>query len=357
MLAVLFSLVLATQVPLAPHADHQPVQEGVFAAAAGDTLHLEATLQPGGVFRVIVNDRTGRPLPADQRQAIALRLVLNDVETVMLLDNEGRFGAQVPANLPFPATIAITLARSGPMPAERVAFTFTSHNTPDGELMLVPPTVVPPTRAGIVDALKNESAEAQAILDGRARHGALIALTRVHDLALALEAYLPELKSEHRTRAATAIKEAVRLSWLLHAAIDVGIPPQARLGLMLMRDAVDELCAVFVELLADVRRQDVATHQAARQLAVQVDGAFFEDTAAGQRAERAGVGGIDAQFSGLEGDAVAGGRAVLEAEANLAVIDPPGQPAAILGLDHDLDPRQVDIIGVDAGDPVAVEAR
>jgi hypothetical protein len=126
-----------------------------------------------------------------------------------------------------------------------VTFRFTSFNTPDSQLVLVPPTEVPGTLAAIVEMLRAESRETQAMLDGKPNHGVYISVTRVRDLALALEAYVAGLPADDRTRATAAIREAVRTSWLAHAAADNGLPHHTRLGVMLMRDAIAELRAAF----------------------------------------------------------------------------------------------------------------
>jgi hypothetical protein len=245
MAVALLLIALTLQVPVA-HVDHQPTHEGVFATDAADTLHFEALLQPGGVLRVIVSDREGRPLSIDQLQALNIQVIDNGREQSMQLATDGNFVTTLalPPSLPYVATVGLTpLASAG----EHVSFTFTALNVADAELILVPPTVIPPTRAGILEMLKGESEQSTAMLDGRPSHGLYVAATRVRDLALALETSLDGMAIADRTRAATAIKEAVRISWLAHMAADAGVPAQTRLGVMQMRDAIDELLIAFGE--------------------------------------------------------------------------------------------------------------
>lgn len=245
MVAALLLLILAAQAPRAAHADHQPTQAGLFASAADDTIHLEAFLLPGPLLRVIVTDRAGQPLSAENLRALNIRIVANGNEQPMAISTDGlRVEHQLARAFAAPMTVTVGLtatAASGLV----ISFTFSQLNDGDAETFIIPPTIVPATRAGILEMLKTESAESQAILDGSPSHGVYIAVTRVRDLALALEAYLAELTLADRTRATTAIREAVRTSWLLHTAADNGVPSQTRLGVMQMREAIEELLSAF----------------------------------------------------------------------------------------------------------------
>lgn len=150
----------------------------------------------------------------------------------------------MPPGMDGPGTVTIAIALPEKA-VEMVSFPFTSFNTPDSQLVLTPPTQVPGTLAGILEMLSTESRETQAMLDGQPNHGVYVSVALVRDLALALEGYVASLPVANRTRAASAIADAVRKSWLLHAAADNGMPHHARLGVMLMRDAIRELRAAF----------------------------------------------------------------------------------------------------------------
>lgn len=245
MIVAFLLLVLAAQSPQPGHADHQPRLAGTFAAAADDTLHLEAFLFPDNLFRVIVSDRSGQPLASDRLRVLSLRVDGRDT-SLQLLDDSGTFEAAIPMppDMSGPGPITIAMASPG-RAAEMVTFRFTSFNTPDSQLVLVPPTEVPGTLAGILDMLRAESRETQAMLDSQPNHGVYISVTRVRDLALAMEAYVATLPALDRTRATAAIREAVRVSWLAHAAADNGLPHHTRLGVILMRNAIAELRAAF----------------------------------------------------------------------------------------------------------------
>lgn len=182
---------------------------------------------------------------SDRLRALTLRVDGRET-SLQLLDDNGTFEATVamPPDMSGPGAITLAIAQPGGA-AEMVRFPFTSFNTPDSQLVLVPPTVVPATQDGIIAMLKDESRETQAMLDGQPNHGVYISVTRVRDLALALEAYVPSLPAPERIRATAAVREAVRVSWLAHAAADNGLPHHTRLGVILMRNAIAELRAAF----------------------------------------------------------------------------------------------------------------
>lgn len=243
MISILLLVLLVAQSPGASHVDHQPTQAGIFATAADDTLHLEAFL-PAGMLRVIVSDRAGHVLSPDRLRALNVRIADSGREQAMRLSADERsLEAPIPIETKLPLTITIALT-SAPSSEQSVPFTFSSHNVSDAEKILVPPTAIPPTLGGILEMLRTESVETQAMLDSKPNHGVLVAVTRVRDLALALEPYVATLPSGH-ARAQSAIREAVRTSWLAHAAADDGLPHQTYLGVMLMRDALRELRAAF----------------------------------------------------------------------------------------------------------------
>jgi hypothetical protein len=228
------------------HADHQPTKAGVFTTAANDALHLEAFVFRGGLTRIIVSDRNGQPLPADRLRALVLRVMRDGRETPMDLTGEpARFEGNIGSELSVPLNIAVTIGDAASPQLETVPMQLPAFNTPDAELTIEPPTAIPSTRAGVLELLREESAQAQALLDSRSSRGVYVAVTRVRDFALALEQYVGELPEASRARAQSAIREAVRTSWLAHTAADDGLPYHTYLGVMLMRDAIRELRAAF----------------------------------------------------------------------------------------------------------------
>jgi hypothetical protein len=110
---------------------------------------------------------------------------------------------------------------------------------------LVPPTVIPKTLTGILEKLRKDESAGQALLDGTSTEGPYPLFTRVRDLSVAIEAYLPRLAPARRARASLAVRETVRLAWIVHEAQDFGEPGQVRTGLQQLRAAIVELVAAF----------------------------------------------------------------------------------------------------------------
>ena len=110
---------------------------------------------------------------------------------------------------------------------------------------VVPPTVIPQTLAGILDMLRKDEREVQAMIDGTSSEGLYPAFTRVRDLGVALESYVPRLPAERRARASVAVRETVRLAWLMHEAADFGAGGHTRMALERLRPAIAELVAAF----------------------------------------------------------------------------------------------------------------
>ena len=241
-------LLLLLLSPIQPiHAAHQPIHEGVFQAAANDTLHLEALWPSRGLVRLFVSDRAGHALTPDRLQALHVRIIDGDHETAMHPGAGGEtLEASISPEVAPPRTLMVVLTPPR-RPDAHVSFAFDSFTGGQADQIVIPPTEIPHTRQAILDLLRLESRETQALLDGTSHRSVYLAVTRVRDLALALDAYVAVLPPATRTRAGTAIREAVRTSWLLHTSLDAGVPGQSLLGATMMREAIDEVLAAFGE--------------------------------------------------------------------------------------------------------------
>jgi hypothetical protein len=235
----------AGQAPAA-HAAHTPAHGGVFTAAAGDTLHLEGVYPLPGRFRLYIADVRGRALTPARRRALSGRIVDGDREVAPLaLSGDGHyFEAQVEPQQP-PVTVTVALRSIAGRPDERLTFTFARFSDNEPATFVLPPTLIPKTLPGIVALLRIEARESRALIEGTSSRGVYVAIARVRDLALALDRYVATLAAGRRARADTAIRAAVRASWLLHVAADEGMPFQTRMAAEILRDAIDELLAAL----------------------------------------------------------------------------------------------------------------
>jgi len=112
---------------------------------------------------------------------------------------------------------------------------------------VVPPTEIPKTPGAILEMLRREELEVQALLEGTSAEGIYPRFTRVRDLSVAMEDYVRTLPEAKRARASLAVRETVRLAWLLHEAADFGQASHPRAALQLLRPAIAELVASFRE--------------------------------------------------------------------------------------------------------------
>ncbi len=228
------------------HVPHVAVHGGIFADAAGDTLHLEGVWPAQRVFRLYVSDSHGSPLASARMRELRGRVVNGDrdVAPLILSTDATYLEARVEPRQP-PTSITIALRASDGAPDERIGLTFARFSVDEVELFAVPPTVIPATLPEIVTLVRIESREARALFDGTSTRGVYVEVSRVRDLALALEPYAARQAPNARTRAETAIRTALRRSWLLHVAADEGLPFQVRLAARMLAEAIDELVAAF----------------------------------------------------------------------------------------------------------------
>jgi hypothetical protein len=242
----MLTLLTGTSQSAGTHVVHAAVRGGVFATAGYDTLHLEGTWPSQRVFRLFVTDVQASPLPVERMRDIRGEVVDGDrVVAPLLLSNDGEyFEARIEPKQP-PLSITVALRLSGAAPPERVAFTFAVLSVDEAALFEVPPTGIPTALPDILALLRVERAETQRLADGESTRSVYVEIVRVRDLALALESYVRQLPPAAHVRADTAIRAAVRASWLLHLSADNGLPQQTQLAVKNTRDAVDELVAAF----------------------------------------------------------------------------------------------------------------
>jgi hypothetical protein len=240
------AIALAASQSSAAHAAHQPAHGGQVATAAGHTLHLEGAWPAVGRFRLFVSDSRGHALAPARLEELRARIVDGDrdVAPLVLSSDKHYFEAGVETKAP-PMTVTVALARGAGRPEERVRFTFAALSVDEPPVFVLPPTVIPRTRAGIVALLRVEAREAGALLDGTSTRGAYVAIARVRDLALALDRYTPDLAAAARPRAESAIRAAVRAAWLLHVSLDEGMPFQTRMAANGLSEAIEELLTAF----------------------------------------------------------------------------------------------------------------
>jgi hypothetical protein len=109
----------------------------------------------------------------------------------------------------------------------------------------IPPTVIPKTLPAIVETLRRNERDVQALVDGTSTEGLYPPFTRIRDLGVAIEAAVPRLPAARRARASLAAREMVRLAWVVHEAADFGEPAQVRAGLQQLRVSVAETIVAF----------------------------------------------------------------------------------------------------------------
>jgi len=224
----------------APHAVHGARLGGSFAAAADDTVHVEVSWSEQRRVRLFVADASGAPIPIERLRDFEATATAAGIESrFTLLEVEGYFEARVPT-LAQPASIAMRL-RTGGGEAESFTFVFAEHSAamPGSSS----PVEVPPTVAGILDAVAHERRTMQQHLDGHTALEALGPEERIRELVLALEPHVETKPPAERLRTQAAISAAVRAGWLLHTAIDYGSVEQRTAALAALDQALRDVAA------------------------------------------------------------------------------------------------------------------
>ena len=226
----------------APHAAHDARAGGLFATAAGDTLHIEASWSEQRRVRLFVTDGSGSPIPLDRMRAFEARAIAGGVESPFtLLEADYYFEARIPT-LAAPAVIVVRLTPAPAAAEDRLTFTFPGHSpavVPDS----LAPVEIPGTLPGILVALGEERRTVQSLIDHQRFAELLGAENRIRELVLAIEPYLGRLAADARLDAEVAITSVVRACWLLHTVLDYGSVPQRDAALKRLSDGLDQTIA------------------------------------------------------------------------------------------------------------------
>jgi hypothetical protein len=237
------ALLLAQIAP--PHSTHNPKHGGAFFLAAGDTLHVEGVWPQQRLFKFYIYDAASRPLAPER-----MRQLRGDVEaggqTVPLIPaRDGSvFVARVPP-LAIPATIIVRIAWLPGGDQEGFQFQFGGYSDEHALSFDLEPTVIPRTRSAILAALRADVREAESLVARRDAAFAFAPAAHGRDHVLALERFVTDLPPAGRPRAAAAIREVVRISWLMHLAGDDGSDEQVGAAAAQFRAAVEDCVSAF----------------------------------------------------------------------------------------------------------------
>ena len=207
----------------APHAAHVGRYGGAFAAASGDSLHVEAVWTEQRRIRFFLTDASGDPLPLERLRNIDVTTIAGGVESAaVLIELDSHFEARIPT-LRLPATITVRFTAPATAPAELLQFTFEDYTQRIDDIPRASPSEVPSTLAGILRALADDRAAVQSIYAERVDAGRIFPIEeRIRERVLAIEPYLAPLPAERRGQAQAAIMQVVRSCWLLHTSMDHG---------------------------------------------------------------------------------------------------------------------------------------
>jgi hypothetical protein len=228
-----------------PTHDHTSRHGGILLWAAGRTVHVEATWPMQGVVRVFVYDDVMRPLTADGLVGIRAQVAIGSEVHTLQPSTGGFLEAAIPS-LTAPAQMTLRFARP-PAGEEQIPLTFDGHSEENQAFsFMLPPTPIPGTLAGVLEALRGDARDARASVENTASIFAYAPAVRARDHLMALERYLPALAPAARPRAEATILAGVRAAWLLHTAADSGISPWQITGSVdILSEALDDVISAF----------------------------------------------------------------------------------------------------------------
>lgn len=232
----------------APHAAHDPRFGGLFATAAGDSLHIEASWSEQRRVRLFVTDATGSPISSDRMRDIDARAVTGDRESpFVLLEADNYFEARIPT-LALPAAITVRFKPGASGREERLTFSFREFSAAY-ILGSTAPTEIPTTLKGILDALTAERKGVQSIVEREQFQELLGSEDRIRDLVLAIDPYLDRLPPMTRRRVEETTRAVIRSCWLLHTAMDYGIDAQRGAAVEQLDEMLDRALAELSGLM------------------------------------------------------------------------------------------------------------
>lgn len=238
--AVGLGLLLLAQ-GLGVHTTHYPRHGGLFFTAFNDRLHVEGTWPAQRLFRVYLSEVDGRAVSIDRLKAISGTVEAGGEKSRLRLRDDGYFEARLPT-LKVPAEILLVLEDDGDTGG--MNFIFASHSDERALSFALLPTVIPDTLAATLGALRRDVADATDLIKQQQSAFVFAPAVRARDHALSLERFLPASPAS-RAKAEAAIRETVRVAWLLHIVVDEGSVDDVQAALDELRRAVDELPAVL----------------------------------------------------------------------------------------------------------------
>lgn len=230
------------------HVSHLGQHGGVMLPAANDTLHVEGVFQEQRRFRVYVTEVTGEPVTAGRLGQIQARVVdgVNPERTIAPLvpSADGAYLEARIGTVTLPAVITFVVRATPEAGEETLGLMFSSYSV-EPPTYEVPPTVIPGTLPEVLTALRSQVIDARQMIASGSFGTLYIPATHMRELLLGLLPYSERLQPSQRLQTSAAIAEALRVSWLVHAAGDLGSPPQNRAGSELLRGAFNDLVSAF----------------------------------------------------------------------------------------------------------------
>ena len=234
----------------APHDAHQGRHGGAFAAAAADTLHVEAVWSEQRRLRLLITDASGDPLTIETLRGIEAIVVAGDSEAfASLIETEHHFEARIPT-LRLPAVIDVRFKASAAAPEERLVFNFDDYSKPIDAVPREAPAEIPDTLAGILRVLDEDRRAAEAIAAEKDDTSRLLPIEeRIRERALAIDPYLKALSTAQRLHAEATVTLVVRTCWQLHIVLDNGTSAQLDATVAQLGEALDRVRAAVEGLV------------------------------------------------------------------------------------------------------------
>lgn len=233
--------VLVLQQAIGVHTTHYPRHGGLFFTAFNDTLHVEGTWPSQRLLRIYVSEADGGAVSRERLKSISGIVEAGGAKSGLRLRDDGVFEARVPT-LKSPAEIQVLLTENGETGG--MHFIFASHSDERALSFALEPTVIPATLQRTLAALREDVADAADLMEKQQSAFVFAPAVRARDHGLSLERFLPA-EPGARAIAEAAIRETVRIAWLLHITVDEDSEAQVRLAIDELRRAVDELPALF----------------------------------------------------------------------------------------------------------------